>query len=181
MRAAKAPALPGSEEIAALALGQESWVYHSQLSPLQRPAVGAEFGQAHVADSFAAFDGFAAGPDCAAGGGARGQGEGGATVGVAVGAVGGAVGDLAGRRTDTVEGMEVFADHSADGYAQGTLFKGHPQFGENLHLEGVGKIAQFDFAEFVARRVVLAEFLGQVIAQADAGAGVIEADATRFP
>ena len=60
--------------LGAFVLGRESGVYHPQLSPLQWPAGGVEFGHAHVADAFEDFDGFATGTNCAAAGGAKGQG-----------------------------------------------------------------------------------------------------------
>ena len=73
--------------------------------------------------------------------------------------------------------MQVFTDVAVDGDAQGALFKGHPQLGENLDFQGVGEGAKLDLAGFVPGGVPFAELLDKVIAQANAGAGVIEANA----
>jgi hypothetical protein len=78
------------------------WVFHQRLTqhvafwslvPSHRPAIGPEFGQAHVADAGAGRDRFAAWAGCAVTRGAQGQRQRRATVGVAVGAVRGAVGE----------------------------------------------------------------------------------------
>jgi len=74
-------------------------------------------------------------------GSVEGQRQGGAAVGVAVRVVRGAVGDLARRRADAVDGMQVFPYHPVDGHAQAPLLKGHPQLGENFQLERVGEMA----------------------------------------
>jgi len=144
------------------------------------PLIGAEAAYAHFAGAGADGDGFAAGADGAVAGCAQGQGQRGAAVGVAVGAVRGAVGDLAGGTADAVDGMQVFADHAVDRHAQAALFKGHAQLGKNLKLERIGEMAEFDLAEFVPGRVPLAEFLDQIISQADARTGVIQTDAARL-
>jgi len=54
---------------------------------------------------------------------AQGQRQRGAAVGVAVGTVRGAVGDLARRRADPVDGVQVFPDRAGHGHPQVALLK----------------------------------------------------------
>lgn len=109
-------------------------------------------------------------------GGADGEGEGGAAVGVALGGVGGSVGVLA-VADDLLHLVEVFADVHIDGDAQADgRLEGTAQAGEELALEGGGEGAELEFAEGVLGGLPAAEALGEVVAAADARAGVVEAD-----
>ena len=97
--------------------------------------------------------GFNAAPEVALLGRPQGQRQRRATVGVAVGTMRGAVGDLARRRADAVDRVQVFPDRPADRHAQVALLKGHPQLGKYFHLQRVGEMAKFDFAEFMLFRL----------------------------
>ena len=86
---------------------------------------------------------------------------------MAVGGAAGAVTDLAGVRDDAVEGMEVFADLGGLRNEDAAAFEGGTEFDEDFFLERRGEGAEFDF---------VAELLFEGVAEADASAGVIEAD-----
>ena len=96
---------------------------------------------------------------------------GGAGGGIGVGAV----------ADDLLHLVEVFADVGIDGDAQADGgFEGAAEAGEQLALEGGGEGAELELAEGVFGGVPAAEARGEVVAAADAGAGVVEADATGF-
>ena len=96
---------------------------------------------------------------------------------MAVAGLAGAVGDLAGGGDDAVDGVEVFADF-AGGWDQDFLFlEGGAEAGEEFAFERRCELAEFDFSGAMVSRVPFAEFLDEVIAEADAAAGVIDGGA----
>jgi hypothetical protein len=65
--------------------------------------------------------------------------------------------------------MEVFTDVAADGDEEFARLEGGGEAGEEFGFEGAGEGAEFD--------AMRAQFAMEEIAEADAGAGVVEGDA----
>jgi hypothetical protein len=86
---------------------------------------------------------------------------------VAIGGATGAVTDLAGVGHHAMHRMQILANLAALRNPQRAAFESAAEFDEDLFLQSRGEGAEFDFA---------AELLFEGIAEADAGAGVIEAD-----
>jgi len=85
---------------------------------------------------------------------------------------------------DAVDGMEVFADVGGMWDGQETAFEGGTEVGKEFAFELLGKGAEFDAAASGRRghgrgrgRNEFTELLNEDVAEADAGACVIEADA----
>jgi len=110
---------------------------------------------------------------------ADGEGEGGAAVGVALAGAGRPVVVLAVGH-DLLHGVQILAHRAADRHAQprGGL-ESAAEFGEELALKIGSEGAELDLAEAVALGVPLAVVAADHVAQADAGAGVVEAHAAR--
>jgi len=134
-----------------------------------------------------AADGAAAGAEGARGeggaravaGGAHGQCSGCAAVAMAFGSARGVVGVFA-VADGLLHGVQVFADGDGNGDADlGGGFEGLAQAREEQALEGSGEGAELDLAELVLVWIVAAVLFDQVIAEADAGAGVVEGSSPR--
>ena len=124
-------------------------------------------------------------------GSAEREGESGGAIGVAVGSGVGAVGDLAGVGDGAVDGMEVLADVAAAGDEEFAIFEGAAETREEFGFESGCEMAKLNaigggskppklvgvVAELVFHGGTAAEFFLEVIAKADAGAGVIDGDA----
>ena len=116
-------------------------------------------------------------------GGAEGEGQGGGAVGMTIGGVGGAVMDLSVGGDDALDRVEVFADGGGAGDGEEVAFERGTEMGKEFVLEGRGEGAEFDFAGAIGSGVrsgsalVFAVSLDEEVAEADACAGVIEADA----
>ena len=86
---------------------------------------------------------------------------------MAVGGAAGAIVDCASVGDDAMDRMEVFTDLGGFGDEDAAALQGGAEFDEDFFLERGSEGAEFDFA---------AEFLDECVAEADAGAGVIDAD-----
>ena len=98
---------------------------------------------------------------------------------MAVWCVRSAVVDLAGLGDVALDGVEVLADVAADGDTQDALLEGGAEARVEFGFEGGGELAEVDLAggATLARRSrATTEFLDEVVTEADACAGVIEAD-----
>jgi hypothetical protein len=103
---------------------------------------------------------------------------------MAVRAVGSAIGDLAGAGDGALDGVEVFADFTADRDAEEALFEGGAEAGKEFGFQSGGEGAEVEtgpggglgLAGARPSEVGASEFAGEVVAEADAGAGVVEAD-----
>ena len=117
--------------------------------------------------------------------GAQGESEGGAAIGMAISGVRGAEIELAVGGDDSLDGVKVFANGGGDGDGHDPALKRGAEVREEFVLQPGGEGAEFDAAgrarqePRATRRNVFAELSDQQVAQADAGAGVIEANAPR--
>jgi hypothetical protein len=87
---------------------------------------------------------------------------------MAIRAVWSAIGDLAGVGHGALDGVKVLTDFAADRDAENSLFKGSAKSWEEFCFQSGGELGEFD--------LVWTKFLEHVVAEADAGAGVVEAN-----
>src|SRR5688572_10847290 len=91
--------------------------------------------------------------------------------------------DLAVGGDNALDGVEVFADGGGTGDGEEVAFESGTEMGKEFVLEGRGEGAEFDFAGAGGSGVrsgaalIFAMGLNEQVAEADAGASVIEADA----
>ena len=93
-----------------------------------------------------------------------------------VGCVRGAVVDLAALRDGALDGVEVFADFTADGDANASLFKCGAEARKEFGFQSRGELAELQTGLRISDFGMRIEFASQIVAEADSGAGVIEAD-----
>lgn len=110
-------------------------------------------------------------------GGAQREGEGCAAIAVAVGIVCRAIGNVSVAGNDAADVVEVFANGWIDRDAQFALLESDAEFGKEFELEVLSELAEFDFAVAMLGRIVGPEIASEKVAKADAGAGVVQADA----
>src|SRR5687767_2638142 len=103
---------------------------------------------------------------------------------MAIRCMGSAVVDLSALGYGALNGVEVFADFTTDRDANASLFKCGAQAGKELAFQSGGELAEFHLAGGATlapreRRPTgtrPTEFIQNIVAEADAGAGVVEAD-----
>src|SRR5687767_14049402 len=96
---------------------------------------------------------------------------------MAIGGVSRALGDVARGGNDAANVVKVFANGWTDWNAEFALFESNAELRIHFDFEALSETAEFDFAVSMLRRIVVAEIAGKIIAEANSGAGVVEADA----